>query len=95
MQDQDWWLRDSNQFFANWHDPTQEGSEGSLNGANPGASPNGNGNGYPSAGWGGAGEWTAGERTANWASIGNGVARPRMNGSNSNGAEQFGGFDGF
>ena len=50
IQDQDWWLRDSNQFFANWNIEAGGGS-GSVNGTTGGGEMNGNGGGTGGVGY--------------------------------------------
>lgn len=51
IQDQDWWLRDSNQFFANWNIEAGGGGGGVNGNAGSAAEMNGNAGG----GGGGAG----------------------------------------
>lgn len=51
IQDQDWWLRDSNQFFANWNIEAGGGGGGGVNGNTGTGEMNGNGGGGGGAGY--------------------------------------------
>ena len=91
IQDQDWWLRDSNQFCANWNAGPQDENTGQMNGR--GAT---TGQAAPGGGGIESFDWDSGEfGDARWdqksSSVGGGYAN--MNGRGMSGGNAFGNYD--